>query len=69
MFICSYSYREPDITRNTHIQRKNNVDRYTGHMYTYMQYENIYIYVHMSICQNLSIGEYMRMGHEALKPC
>ena len=23
----------------------------------------------MSICQNLRVGEYIRMGHEALKPC
>ena len=25
--------------------------------------------IHMSICQNLRVGEYIRMGHEALKPC
>ena len=25
--------------------------------------------VHMSICQNLRVGEYIRMGHEKLKPC
>ena len=24
---------------------------------------------HMSICQNLRVGEYIRMGHEQLKPC
>ena len=24
---------------------------------------------YMSICQNLRVGEYIRMGHEALKPC
>ena len=27
------------------------------------------IFTHMRICQNLRVREYIRMGHEKLKPC